>query len=397
MEAPSVDEELVVETETPTVEATEATTPVLEVDDEATDYLARARKAAITAAAEIPVNAKKGRGLAGSKAAKKSRPATKAAGGKGGGSALPAIAAASVLAIATAGAGAYVALRGKQDTAIEPVSIASADLNRTETAIKAPIETPAPSLAGIAYAEEEAALDEDLFVEEGSAAPIEEPELTAAPIAPRVQLPVIPKRLTLESAAANGDPVAQYKLGEARLADNDYTQGPDLLRRAAQQGLPAAQYRLAKLHEKGLGVPRDLTEARAWTEKAARGGNVKAMHDLAVFFADGDGGPQSYAGAVEWFRKGAEFGIVDSQFNLAVLYENGLGISPSRTEALYWYEIAARNGDASAPGNVTTLRETLSLEEAQTAQRRAATWTPASMIPASNGEFEPARLGKWLA
>ncbi|MCF6329167.1 MAG: hypothetical protein L3J02_05140, partial [Henriciella sp.] len=382
------DGEQAAEAATPVIGVSEDTAPALEVDDEATDYLARARKAAISAAAEIPAGAKKARRSKPSKT-KKSKPAAKAGGGKSGGSALPAIAAASVLAVTTAGAGAYIALRGKQDTATQPVSIARADLNRTETAITALIETPAPSLAGVTYAEEEAVLNEELFAEEGSTTPIEEPELTAAPVAPRVDLPLIPKRLTLERAASNGDPVAQYKLGEARLADNDYIEGPDLLRRAAQQGLPAAQYRLAKLHEKGLGVPRDLTEARAWTQKAARGGNVKAMHDLAVFFADGDGGPQSYAGAVEWFRKAAEFGVVDSQFNLAVLYENGLGISPSQTEALYWYEIAARNGDASAPGNVTALREALSLEEAQTAQRRAATWTAASMIPASNGEFEP--------
>ena len=235
-------------------------------------------------------------------------------------------------------------------------------------------------------------VEAELFEEEGSMLPTEATEsvatATVAPKAPAsLNLPKIPKPLTLERAANEGTPVAQYQWGEARLAAKDYTAGPDFIRRAAQQGLPAAQYRLAKLHEQGLGVPRDMNEARAWTEKAARGGNVKAMHDLAVFFADGEGGPQSYAGAVEWFRKAADFGVVDSQYNLAVLYENGLGISVSQAEALYWYEIAAKNGDTSAPANVDQLREQMTLEDAQTAQRRAANWTRAPQNAAANGSF----------
>ncbi|MEL7113723.1 MAG: peptidoglycan-binding protein, partial [Pseudomonadota bacterium] len=107
----------------------------------------------------------------------------------------------------------------------------------------------------------------------------------------------------------------------------------------------------------------------------------------AVFYADGEGGAQSYAAAAEWFRRAADFGIVDSQYNLAVLYENGLGISPSQVEALYWYEVAALNGDASAPGNVATLRNALPLEQAQQAQRRAANWALAPIDQAANGAF----------
>ena len=38
------------------------------------------------------------------------------------------------------------------------------------------------------------------------------------------------------------------------------------MKRSAEAGEPAAQYRLGKLHEKGLGVPRDFAQARKWTE-----------------------------------------------------------------------------------------------------------------------------------
>lgn len=363
---------------------------VLEPDEDATDYLSRARKAAIAAAADPSKDAKprKGRRTAASTAPKT---ATSSSGGRK----IPVIAAASAFAIAAAGAGGWVALRGKINlTGNDSPTIATAS-SVTDTEIAAAAEPEVePSLTGIEFADVAATVDETLFEEEGSFAGAVEPEAAApsveaaAPVEAAPYLPEIPKALSLERAATEGNPAAQFKWGEARLEANDFAAGADFVQRAARQGLPAAQYRLAKLHERGAGVPRDLFEARSWTEKAAKGGNTKAMHDLAVFYADGEGGAQSYAAAAEWFRKAAEHGVVDSQYNLAVLYENGLGISPSQAEALYWYEVASLNGDASAPGNVSTLREALPLEQAQSAQRRASNWTKTPAIAAANGQFE---------
>lgn len=368
-----------------------------EAEPSAEDYLSRARDAAIAAATD-PKSERRGRRSAASTTPKSS------------GSKFPIIAAASVLALSAAGAGAWVALRGKV-----PFTDANAPSFETKSSLaEAGIQDPndiEPSLTGIEFTETEtASLDETLFEEEGSVAgtieetgpepvataePTETAELVspvtpAAPAemaTPTVPLPVIPETVTREQAALNGNPVAQYQLGVERLEAQDYAAAAELISAAAQDGLPAAQYRLAKLHERGLGVPRDFTEARAWTERAANGGNVRAMHDLAVFFADGEGGTQSYAAAAEWFRKAADFGLVDSQFNMGVLYENGLGISPNQIEALYWYEIAAANGDASAPGYVQTLRAALPLEQAQQAQRRASTWAVSTPNAAANGEF----------
>ena len=344
--------------------------------EETKDYLSRARTAAIAAASEQGRD-KRGRRSAASMPAKASGGSNKK---------IPVIAAASIFAIAAAGAGGWVALRGKQVVAendtpsiITKSSLAEAQAEQTEE----------PSLTGIEFAETAPTeLDEALFEEEGSVAGIEElPAPIAEPAPIPIALPTIPSAPTLQQAAEDGSAIAQFQWGEARLEAQDLAVGADFINRAAQQGLPAAQYRLAKLHERGLGVPRDFVEARAWTERAANGGNIKAMHDLAVFFADGEGGPQSYAAAAEWFRKAADFGIVDSQYNLAVLYENGLGISPSQTEALYWYEVASMNGDASAPGNVATLREALPLDQAQQALRKASGWAVSPSNRPANGSF----------
>ena len=352
-------------------------------EESTADYLSRARNAAIAAAADPKDSrARRGRRSAASTTPKAPR-----------GSKFPILAAASVLALSAAGAGAWVALRGKIPFMDANAPSIETKTSLAEMGVQALSADDEPSLTGIEFTEAEpASLDETLFEEEGSVAgtldaePVE-PAPTVAPAAPVVTLPIIPDALTIQQAALNGDAVAQYQLGIERLEAQDFAAASELISAAASQGLPAAQYRLAKLHERGIGVPRDFTEARAWTERAANGGNINAMHDLAVFFADGEGGAQSYAAAAEWFRKAADYGVVDSQFNLAVLYENGLGISPSQVEALYWYEIAAASGDASAPGNVATLREALPLEQAQQAQRRASSWTVSTPNAAANGTF----------
>ena len=350
-----------------------------ETSEETKDYLSRARTAAIAAASEQGRDSRSRRGR---RSAASATP--KASGGSN--KKIPVIAAASIFAIAAAGAGGWVALRGKQVVAENdtPSIVTKSTLAEAQAE-----QVDEPSLSGIEFAEAATTeLDDALFEDEGSAAGIEEPAAPAIEtVAARIELPTVPNALTLQQAAENGNAIAEFQWGEARLEAQDLAEGADFISRAAQQGLPAAQYRLAKLHERGLGVPRDFVEARSWTERAANGGNIKAMHDLAVFFADGEGGPQSYAAAAEWFRKAADFGIVDSQYNLAVLYENGLGISPSQIEALYWYEVASMNGDASAPGNVATLREALPLDQAQQALRRASGWSQSPVNRPANGTF----------
>ncbi len=356
-------------------------------DDSATiDYLTRARRAAQAAALAAGTNSKDG---------KKTASAARSTGERGR-SRAPMIAAVAAIGVVSASAAGYLHLRGKQPGApvvsTEPPELASVDSERETAPVLAGVATrdlaesvstdPADTIA-----EEDAspALRAQSSTDDAAEFPTDlQPRLDA--VAPETPIPPL---VTLEQAAERGNPIAQFELGEARLAAEDYAVAANLIRAAAEAGLPAAQYRMAKLHEKGLGVARDLTEARRWTEQAARGGNSKAMHDLAVYFAEGEGGPQSYAGAVEWFRKAAEFGVVDSQYNLGVLYEQGLGISPSLTEALFWFEAAAAAGDPGAPIKIEDLRERVSFEAAQQTSRRAETWEPAALDAGANGDFGP--------
>jgi localization factor PodJL len=211
----------------------------------------------------------------------------------------------------------------------------------------------------------------------------------ARPTATPTSQPTAARRgMTLEQAASAGEPAATYELGLQRLASGDTNLGVNLIRRSANQGFPAAQYRLAKLHEKGEGVAREVGEARKWTERSAVSGNRKAMHDLGVFYANGEGVAASMPTAAEWFRKAAELGLADSQFNMGELYEKGLGVTANRGEAFYWFRIAARNGDQDAAARAEQISRTLSPEDLARQTRRADAFRPRPLDPRANGTWE---------
>ena len=199
--------------------------------------------------------------------------------------------------------------------------------------------------------------------------------------------PLAPRTMTLEAAAQSGDVIAQYQLGLQRLGAGRSADGVGLLRVAANHGLAMAQYRLAKVYERGEGVPADLATARQWTERAAAGGNRRAMHDLGVYYARGDGAVLDEAAAFRWFRQAAELGVADSQYNLGVLYQQGRGVTASASEALFWFAVAARQGDTDAAARATALETQLTTTQVQQSRARARTFQPRAASSIANGDF----------
>jgi localization factor PodJL len=164
---------------------------------------------------------------------------------------------------------------------------------------------------------------------------------------------------------------ALYDDGVRRIEAKDRT-GLASLRKAANLGLPRAQFYLAKMYEVGEGgVKKDLPEARRWTERAATAGEARAMHNLALYYYKGEGGERNSTKAASWFRKAADLGLVDSQFNLAQLYEGGWGVSQNPSEAYKWYLIAAKAGDNASRARATTLRGQMTAESQRIAERSA--------------------------
>ena len=316
------------------------------------DFLTEARKAAMERGDQNSTIAKESAAYAGAEPKRK-------------GSNVP-LYAASALAVAVVGTAAgTMMMRGKQVSSDDAVNAPQSQLANTSTV--------SPELAAVTAAIQGngAAEDEDMLFDGDTAQPVtEQAAVPAARKASAVEA-FGSQSVTLEQAAANGDAVAKHDLAMKLMQSGDKRAAAETMQEAAEAGLPMAQYRLAKLYERGEGVPRSVKEARIWTNRAAQTGNVKAMHDLAVFYAEGDGGEKSFVSAVEWFTRAANHGLVDSQYNLGVLYESGLGVTRNDNEAAFWFEIAGRNGDADAARRAGNLMDNLTDGEAQTVRQRA--------------------------
>ena len=103
------------------------------------------------------------------------------------------------------------------------------------------------------------------------------------------RVPSVPSQDRTATLAKGGDAQAQLQIGLRDLAKNDTTDAAPWLERAAFQGVPVAQYRVATLYAAGRGVPADKVKAFRWYLAAAQAGNRKAMSNLAVAYAQGEG------------------------------------------------------------------------------------------------------------
>lgn len=193
---------------------------------------------------------------------------------------------------------------------------------------------------------------------------------------------------TIEAAARDGDPVAEFQLGLSHLQAGRTSSALQLIRSSANKGQPAAQYRLAKIYEAGEGVTADPAMARQLTERSARNGNRIAMHDLALYYAEGRGDVNvDIKTAAKWFEKAAQRGVVDSQYNLGVLFESGQGLPKDFTQAYVWYGIAANQGDQYAQKQLETLKGNMAVGDVAKAEKRVKGFKPVAIDEPANGIF----------
>lgn len=209
---------------------------------------------------------------------------------------------------------------------------------------------------------------------------VQTPEQTPAP-------EPAPEPLTLERAAADGDPVARYQLALERMDAGAVSDGAALMRRAAEQGVPDAMRRYAGMLQRGQGVSADPEAARLWMVRAAEAGNVLAMFEAGGLFIAADDTPDNQAAAARWFQQAALHGNRDSQFNIALLFQEGFGVPQSPADAYAWLRIAANAGDEDAGARATTLRRELSPEQRAAADGVAESFTPRPADPRAQGRY----------
>ncbi|HIY83814.1 MAG TPA: SEL1-like repeat protein [Candidatus Rubneribacter avistercoris] len=122
------------------------------------------------------------------------------------------------------------------------------------------------------------------------------------------------------------------------------------LRTMADEGVSSAQYRLGRLHERGLGVRQDYAEAAKLYEEAGRQGLLPARNDLGRLCEEGLGVEQDCDRAMRLYAQSAEQGLASAQCNLGRLHEEGRLVKRDYALAIKQYEEAAahRCGEAES-------------------------------------------------
>ena len=92
-----------------------------------------------------------------------------------------------------------------------------------------------------------------------------------------------------------------YRLGEA--VKPDYDRARQLYGQAAEQGDPLAQYSLGEMCKHGEGRDADLVQAADWYRQSAEQGCVEAQHALAYMYEHGEGVEQDLDQAQSWYAK----------------------------------------------------------------------------------------------
>lgn len=256
--------------------------------------------------------------------------------------------------------GAVVPQRPKAAAPADTAAVLSAPVQAPARQDAAPPPAPAPQVPVMAYAP-----------------PPSTPLPAAAPVPP------VPQQIAARPADETGG-LSAYQAG-VRLADGparDYRGAIQMFEKAGD--VPAAQFRLALLYERGQGAPKNPALARALYQRAAEKGHVRAMHNLGVLYADGVDGKPDYAAAAEWFRRAADYGLRDSEYNLATLTARGLGVEKKPAAAYTWFALAAAQGDADAARQRDEIGKTLDAATLKSAKAAAESFRPKQIDPVIN-------------
>lgn len=205
-------------------------------------------------------------------------------------------------------------------------------------------------------------------------------------------------RRWFEKAAGAGEAVAAMRLFDPSGKDlpKDPARAYEVILRAANANIPAAQYRLGKAYQNGeFGRKRDPSEAARWfaraadaeypdamvevarlrlsgTDKnfakdayeavrllklAAKKGNTGAMRELGRVLLEGKEVAHDYQEAYKWNSEGARRNDLDCMFNAARCLQNNWGTAQDVDAAVALFRRAAEAGDVRSMKRLAVMYE----------------------------------------
>lgn len=115
-----------------------------------------------------------------------------------------------------------------------------------------------------------------------------------------------------------------YKRGEECYDGGVYKVAFRYFQTAAELGHIEAQYRLAQMYQKALGVPENNRHAAQWYGEAARQGHAGAQYSLALQYLHGKGVEQDFKTALKWLMRSGGQGFGNALCVLGKQYEGDL-------------------------------------------------------------------------
>lgn len=111
-----------------------------------------------------------------------------------------------------------------------------------------------------------------------------------------------------------------------------------------EQGDAEAQYTLGHNYQIGIGLPKDIFEARRHFLIAAENGHSEAQYQIGYFYDTGQSVGEDLDQALSWYRKAAAQANPRAQYRIGFFYEQGRAVRKDLDEALHWYRKAAAQG-----------------------------------------------------
>ena len=141
--------------------------------------------------------------------------------------------------------------------------------------------------------------------------------------------------------------VAQYDAG-------NYAQAFELFKSIDEEDVAAARNEGIMLR-KGQGVAKDPAEAERVLQRAAEDGLPTAQYDYAEMLMDGEAGPPDVKGAIPWLTLAASAGHPIAEYRLGTLYEQGVYVDKDIEKAKSLYADAADRGVTGAADRLKAL------------------------------------------
>jgi TPR repeat protein len=156
----------------------------------------------------------------------------------------------------------------------------------------------------------------------------------------------------LKKAADAGLPNAQYTMGDVLLrgkgVKQDQRAAVGWYEKASANGHAEARFKLAALYYAGIGVERNIPKSLALYRASAEAGHPEALTTMGVFYFNGRVFKKSEVKARDWWIKAAYAGEVNAMVFLARIYHNSTQLPRDYPRAYVWYSLAAERGDKQA-------------------------------------------------